>query len=368
MKKHILILFVIVCGFNLTAQTFVSTDPSNKNIIIEHFAEEKHEVPEVDILINHLMTKNLNRIWGINLYNYAFSYDFTCEDGLTFFNYFDPWNYDDFAPGMVNRGNVRNKDYWENSVNTILSESSCLNVAAQGSIDWDLRQLSLTVEVYYTGNSNTSENYVTVALLQNNLEGRENGSHSNPSQVLPNGNYNYLHVLRDIISHTWGDTISETTQGKFFTKTYTYIIPDTIESKLYDYLINRSVRPKVLLEDLEILVFVSESKKNIITGAKAEITHNNVPVINLQVTLDNINRYYAKCGNNFPFYVTLKNGGSDTVRSIEYNILKDNQPVIQSQSWNSRMIYPFTSDTVAIDNIYMKGGVESLISIEITKN
>ena len=368
MKKLTFIVLFITAGFILPAQTFVSTTPTNKNVIIENFTQEHLGAPEGDVIINRLIANNPNRVFGINLYDYAFSYDFTCEDGLTLFNYFTPWQYDDFTPATVNRGSIVNMEYLENLVNTTLSQASCLNVAAQGSIDWDLRQLTLTVEVYYTDNSNTSENYLTLALLQNNLEGEEpGGSYFNPAQALPNGKYNHLYVLRDIIGETWGDTIATTTQGSFFTKTYIYNIPDTIESKLPTYLKERTLRPNVLLEDLDVIVFVSESKKTIISGAKAEITHEHVPEINIYAALDNIYELHAECGSDFPLYLTLKNSGSDTIHSVEYNILKDGQPFLQNQLWDIRPIYPFTTDTIALENIPMSGGIESLISIEITQ-
>ena len=39
-----------------------------------------------------------------------------------------------------------------------------------------------------------------------------------------------MHILRDIITPTWGDPITPTTQGTLITRTYTYSIPETIGS------------------------------------------------------------------------------------------------------------------------------------------
>ena len=374
MKNFIFITVFAVCGYMGSAQTFVETTPSNRNVIIEQFNYENLGITRTDTMINRLILQNPNRIWGITAHDWIYSYDvlrdLTCEDGVAFVDYFKPWNYPtvNTPRGMVNRGSMQNIEDIQNSVSAVLSQPSCLNVAAQGTIDWNLRQLTLTVEVYYTGNSNVSENYVTVALLQNNLEGEESGAKwANPAQTLPNGNYNHLRVLRDIISPTWGDTIATTMQGSFFTKTYIYIIPDTIASQLPNISKEQCELPEVLLEDLEVIVFVSESKENIISGAKAEITHENVPEINLRTKLENIDETSTWCGDEFSIYITLKNEGSDTIHSIGYNLLKDNQPLLQNQVWNSRPIYPFTTDTITINDIPMVGGIESLISIEITQ-
>jgi len=367
MRNIIFFTVFTVCGLMLSAQTFVSTTPSNKNVIVEQFLDRGARGMETNI--NLLMSDNPNRVFGIDIHDNRYIpnikklEDFTCKDGLAFFDYFNP--YFDLSQttrnGMINRGNVENYQFWNNSANAILSQPSCLNIAAKGNIDWDLRQLTLTVEVYYTDNSNTNENYLTVALLQNNLEKKDGVSFAG----LPNGNRNHLRVLRDILSERWDDTIANTTQGSFFTKTYIYVIPDTIETALPIYA--EAIHPKVLLEDLEIVLFVSESEKNIISGSKAEITHENMPEINLHIQLDRANDAMVKCGDDLPFFLMLKNGGSDTIHSIKYNLRQNNQTLRQNQIWNNRLIYPFTMDTIAINDILLKGEIESLISIEITQ-
>ena len=369
MKRMIFITVFAVCGLMVSAQTFVETMPSNKNVIIEQFFNRGGGMDShIDYLISE--SDNPHRIFRINMHDNSYIpnikklEDFTCKDGLAFFDYFKPY-FDLFSTtrnGMVNRGNVENYQNWGNRMNTVLAQPSCLNVAAQGSIDWDTRQLTLTVEVYYTDNSNANENYLTVALLQNNLKKKDGVSYVG----LPNGNHNCMYVLRDILSERWGDTIATTTQGFFFTKTYIYTIPDTIETGLPIYA--EAIHPKILLEDLEIIVFVSESHTNIISGAKAEIIHENMPAINLHVQLDRANDVMVECGNDLPFFLMLKNGGSDTIHSITYNLLQDSLPLLQNQVWNSRPIYPFTMDTVTIEDIInLKGEVESQISIEITQ-
>ena len=373
MKTLLFSAIFTVCGFIVSAQpTFVDTTPSNKNAVIEQFTYKNVNNDETDNVINTLIANNPNRVFGINIRETSLRTgisDFTCKAGAAFISYFNPdfspdANYN-IIPGMVNRGTMEKMNRWNSSTNAILSQPSCLNVAAKVSIDWNLRQLTLTVEVYYTGNSNTSENYLTVALLQNNLEETEN---IYQAYMLPNGNYNHLRMLRAIISEQWGDTIVQTTQGSFFTKTYTYTIPDTVESALLAYPLAWTFRPKVLLEDLEVLVFVSESKTNIISGNKAELSHVNIPDLNLRVQLDKIRKIEnAGCGDDFPVYLTIKNIGNDTIYSIEYTVLKDNQIIFQNQDWSSRLICPFAADTITIDNIPMQGGVESLISIEVTK-
>ena len=57
----------------------------------------------------------------------------------------------------------------------------------------------------------------------------------NPSAILPNGNYNHQHMLRHLLTGQWGDDITNTTTGSFFTNTYTYTIPNDLNGA-YDFI------------------------------------------------------------------------------------------------------------------------------------
>ena len=97
-------------------------------------------------------------------------------------------------------------------------------------IDPDTRVATITVEVYYTGNSGYDENYLTVAMLQDSILGSQSGMSGNPAQVI-GSQYCHMHILRDVIQeNAWGDAISPTTQGTLITKVYEYPIPEMIGS------------------------------------------------------------------------------------------------------------------------------------------
>ena len=119
------------------------------------------------------------------------------------------------------------------------------------------------VKVYYTDKSPVKENYLTVALLQNNIVGFQSGGELNPEQDLGNEKYRHMHVFRHVLTPIWGDKISNTTKGNTDKKEYTYKIPEKIKSV------------NAVLEDIEILAFVSETKKTIISGTKATIHYKN---------------------------------------------------------------------------------------------
>ncbi|HIF14633.1 MAG TPA: Omp28-related outer membrane protein, partial [Bacteroidetes bacterium] len=169
-----------------------------------------------------------------------------------------------FSAYSSNGGSAMSRGDWSYATANMLSESSCVNVAAQSSIDMLTRQLTVNVEVYYTGNSSTSTNKLNVALLQNNVEGPQSGGSSyNPGQILPNGNYNHMHMLRHLLTGQYGESINTTTQGTFISKTYTYTVPASLSYVTYD------------LQDIEVLVFVSESNENILSGSKSSMSYTN---------------------------------------------------------------------------------------------
>ena len=130
-------------------------------------------------------------------------------------------NLSGYPAGTVNRrvfsglgqngGTAMSRGNWQSASSQILNEPSYVNVAAQANLDISTRQLSVTVEAYYTGSSPVNTNKINVALTQNNVEGPQTGASYNPTAILPNGNYNHQHMLRHLLTGQWGDDITNTT-------------------------------------------------------------------------------------------------------------------------------------------------------------
>ena len=68
---------------------------------------------------------------------------------------------------------------WFTAAAEILAQPSCVNVAAEATLDISTRELNVVVEAYYTDNSIVSTNKIHVALLQNNIEAPQSGASSN---------------------------------------------------------------------------------------------------------------------------------------------------------------------------------------------
>ena len=233
MKKQIvlaLIFFTLLPSF-LKAQEYVSTQPQNRNVIIEEFTGRNCQFcPDGHRIANQIMANNPGRVWAVNIhagYYSPITYpNMNTIDGTSITNGFVIGS---FPAGHVNRSTPVDlgREQWESHTNTQLAQQAEVNVAGFVTLNHATRTANITVEVYYTANSSQSTNYLTIMMLQDSILGSQSGNYYNPSQML-NGQYVHQHVLRDVVTSTWGDEISPTTAGTLITKNYTYQIPESI--------------------------------------------------------------------------------------------------------------------------------------------
>ena len=232
MKKFTFALIsLLALSFTVKAQQYVSTEPANRNVILEEFTGRNcGYCPEGHVIANNIMAANPGRVWAINVHSGGYaptSYpNFNTSCSATILGGF---SVSGFPSGVVNRSTsaAQGRGTWANLATQQLNQAAECNVAGRVQINPDTRIANITVEVYYTGNSTVDQNYLTVAMLQDSILGSQSGMTSNPAQVV-NGTYCHMHILRDMITPTWGDAIAPTTQGTLITKTYEYQIPEVI--------------------------------------------------------------------------------------------------------------------------------------------
>ena len=219
-----------------------------------------------------------------------------------------------FPSGSVNRhifsGKVTatERTAWASNVPKILAMASPVNIAAKGTLDWETRTLSVTVQVYYTANSATETNYIQVAVTQDNIVGTQsNYGNYNPSQILPEGKYIHNHAFRDFLTGQWGDAVTTTTEGSFVEKTYTKTLPETIKNVNLD------------LIDLHFIAFVTESRNEVLNACKVEMEHKHAP--DYYVKLSSMNQVLDNtCDNNIRFSFKMEtNIAAEPITSIVFN-------------------------------------------------
>ena len=232
MKKYLLSLIIVLFSLELlNAQQYVVTTPTNKNVLLEEYTGGYCSYcPNGHRIANEVAAKYPGRVFPVNIHAGNFAYttypNMTTTQGNEYNNNFGVTSY---PTGILNRMGQVSYTQWENKVDEMMKENAIVNIAGDYTINAATRTVQITVEMYYTGNSSESTNYLTVYMLQDDIVGYQAGSNLNPTQIV-DGQYNHTHVFRSAITSTWGDAVSPTTAGSLITKTYTYTIPQSIGS------------------------------------------------------------------------------------------------------------------------------------------
>ena len=317
MKKFTFALMALLAfTFSLKAQQYVSTEPANRNVILEEFTGRGcGYCPDGHRIANEIMANNPGRVWAINIHAGGYaqtSYpNMITQDGNTIHGGFSISGY---PTGVVNRStsNGIDRGQWNSQCNNQMSQASECNIAGMAVVNPQTRMATITVEVYYTGNSTVDQNYLTVAMLQDSILGSQSDyGNFNPTQWIGN-QYVHMHILRDVISESaWGDPISPTTQGTLITRTYEYQIPEVIGSP-------NGV--DVDIDNIFFLAWVAERQQGnayrpILTGCELDMVQgSDEPIFPMIRNLSQIGG--ATCTHTKTLQVKVQNGGTQTLTAM----------------------------------------------------
>lgn len=270
MKKAVLFFATLLTAGAMMAQTIVSTEVEKRNVLIEEFTGVGcGYCPDGHARANAICAQYEGHAWAINIHagGYATGSGYETTDGNAIHNEYQS-EIEGYPCGVVNRGSVQDRGQWAATAATVRGQDSPVNIAATATIDPMTRELNVNVEVYYTGSQSVTTNYLNVALVQNNIIGPQSNYGSqvqgypyNQDYVLPDGSYRHMHMLRDMITDPWGDAITSLTAGTFYEMSYTYSLPASIGAV-----------PIGDFADLEIIVFMNENHRKVITACKADVT------------------------------------------------------------------------------------------------
>ena len=335
MKKTIFTtLMILFLSNNITAQNFVSFAPQSKGVLIEEFTGRYCQYcPEGHIVANNIVHNNPGKAWAVNVHagtyaptNYP---NFNTNVGEQIMYAF---NASSFPTGVVNRNTADavGRGSWSSLATQELSQTATCNIGGQVVVDPTTRTANITVEVYYTSSSSSSTNYLNIIMLQDSIWGSQSGGSSNPEQY-DNGYYCHMHVLRDAVTSTWGDAISQTHVGALITKQYTYQIPQTIGSP------NGA---DVDLDNIYFLAFVTEKYQgtptrpilNVNELYKLEGTSQDIYADILSVTQSP----NFVCSNEKVISVTVNNGGLDDITSIQFETRVNNGAAV-THTWQGNI-------------------------------
>ncbi len=327
MKKITLLVALLAVLFNANAQEpkFVSTEQENRNVLIEEFTGRMcGYCPYGQALVNQVLAQYPGQVYTVNLHaesslSPTSSPNLNTTKGAEVLLAFN--NGGGIPAVVVNRGETMHPVEVSKVVPSMLEEVAECNIGGQVLINKETRTATVTVEVYYTANSASTTNYLTVMMVQDSIFGYQSdygpqlyGTPFNPEQMI-DGQYVHMHTLRDYVTATWGDEITTTTAGTLVTKTYTYEIPEVIGDP-------NGVN--VDLSDIHFIAFVTEKKQ----GTKTTPVLNVAGLNCLLAYDEEIHPYFGEvnltgnvsCSTIKPATIEVINGGTADITSLKYEV------------------------------------------------
>lgn len=372
MKKSLLFLGnVLVAGFTFSQQTPVSQTPLNKNVVLEELTGINCQYcPDGHKRAKQIADANPGRVVLVNVHAGGYATpgagqpDLRTTDGTALDNFFNPDGYPAGALQRTPYGTetilATGRGNWAGMANTVLGQTSPVNIAMDAQIDAATRVLTLHVEIFYTTPQTAGTNhFLNVGIVQNNYEGPQTaGSTWNPDAVLPNGKYLHQHMFRGFINTggTWGETIDASTPT-VITKTITYTLPAALNN------IDMNIG------DLQFFAFLHEghntyNNSKIITAAEVTPTYLNVPAAtaNLQGINNEFNIACASSGAISPI-VKVKNSG-EAITSLAFSTAV-NGGSGSTYNWTGS-IPAFGSADITIPTVNFTPGSTNNVTVTLT--
>ena len=331
MKNLLLLLLSIVC-FGVNAQTFVSTTPENKNVVLEEFTGIYCTFcPDGHVVAQGLHDTYPNDVFLINIHTGGYSNpnspshpDFNSNHGAAIAANSGLAGY---PAGTVNRHVFPNitpqgspgttalsRSDWGTASTDIMSQASPVNVAAQASYDMSTGVLTVNTETYFTA-THTSSAFLHVAVLQNNVPGPQTGAQTyNPGNIIPgpwSPTYNHQHMLKYLMDGANGIELNVTTAGTFIPNTHTWTVPSTLTLPQG----TSGYMPDIDPTNLAVVAFISEGPQEILTGFGTSVTCIFPNAYDANVTASSAED--VVCASETDIEVTFRNYGNQLLTSLD---------------------------------------------------
>ena len=217
---------------------------------------------------------------------------------------------------------------WQEAARRAMNDTAQVNLFVESTYDTTSRQLSARVELYYPTMVSDSLYTLTVALTENYIRGNQTGGNAGDQ-------YLHKHVLRDLFTDVWGDTLEKPLAKTVIEKTYTLEVPVQYN--------NRVPNPA----HFEVIAFVSNSEGEILNSTSGKVQYEGryaSPAA--EISVPGLTKYYSRTA----IPVRVENLGTDTLRSIQLNV-----------SWGDTVYQPEVADlSIPVNPLW--GNAGSLLS------
>jgi len=346
-----------------TSQTFVSTTPENKNVILEEFTGIYCTYcPDGHLIAQGLHDANPNDVFLINIHTGGYSNpngpndpDFNCPYGSTIAN---NANIAGYPAGTINRatftgitpqnpgGTAMSRTDWATASTDILSQPSYVNVGVQASYDMVTGILTVNTETYYTSTT-TNINNLHVAVVQNNVAGPQTGASSfNPGAIISgpwSPTYNHQHMFRHLMNGANGLEFNTTTAGTFIPNTHTWQMPINLSGGQS----TNGYFPDLDPTNLDVVAYIAEGPGEIITGFQANV----IPIFPNAYDANVIASTASDviCVSETDISITFRNYGNQALTSLDLTYdINSGTPAVYNWTGN---LTSGAQETITINNV-----------------
>ena len=342
--KFIITIMMGLLSLIATSQTFVSTIPENKNVILEEFTGIYCTYcPDGHLIAQNLHNLYPNDVFLINIHTGGYSNpngpndpDFNCPYGSAIAN---NANIAGYPAGSVNRamftgispqnpgGTAMSRTDWADAAGMIMVQPSYVNVGVQASYDMVTGILTVNTETYYTSTT-TNINNLHVAVVQNNIAGPQTGASSfNPGAIISgpwSPTYNHQHMFRHLMDGANGLEFNTTTAGTFIPNTHTWQMPTNLSGGQS----TNGYFPDLDPTNLDVVAYIAEGPGEIITGFQANVIPIFPNAYDANVMASTANDVI--CASETDISITFRNYGNQALTSLDltYDINGSTYPAI----------------------------------------
>ena len=367
MKFILSILLSTICLVGI-GQTFVSTTPENKNVVLEEFTGIYCGFcPDGHVIGQGIHTANPNDVFLINIHTGGYANpngpndpDFNTIFGSAIGNASGLAGY---PAGTVNRATFStiapqgsagstalSRGDWAAAAALVMAEPSEVNVAAQASYDMGTGILTVNTESYFTSAGSAGGYNLHVAVVMNNVSGPQSGAQNyNPGGIIPgpwNPTYNHQHMMVHLMDGATGLEYNIVTAGTFVPNTHTWTVPAQMQGTGQGS--TNGFFPDHDPTNFDVVAYVVEGATNtIVTGFQAAVIPIFPNAYDANVTASSANN--VVCVSETDIEITFRNYGSQALTSLDltYDI---NGGTPATYNWTGNMI-PGAQETVTITNV-----------------
>jgi len=365
MKKLLTLALGLVTTISF-AQTFVSTTPENRNVVLEEFTGIYcGYCPDGHVIGQGLHDANPNDVFLINVHSGGYATpngpsdpDFRCPYGDALDAASGLAGY---PAGTVNRATFTgiapqgspgttalSRGDWGAASNIIMADPAYVNVAAQASYDMSTGILTVNTEAYYTATASGVANMLHVAIVENNVPGPQSGAQNyNPGAIISGPwtpTYNHQHMFRHLMDGANGLEFNVTTAGTFVPNTHTWTMPANLSGSGIS---TNGYWPDLDPTNMDVVVYIAEGLGEIVTGSQTSVNCIFPNAYDANVTSSSA--MDVVCTNETDIDITFRNYGNQPLTSLDltYDI---NGGTPATYNWTGNMASGAT-ETVTITNV-----------------